>query len=199
MMFKRIQMAADGNCSALQVTRKTIAFASQFDALLKIVVVNDQRVFSMPRDVIPDNSLFGYPEVVAAKTCTNFCLDGKKARFAGLSLVEVEIPEVAVVDKILAAVGSFKADLLVSGATGKTGESWGEGTGEYRAGPGCTGALFDSDQTFRLHCPVDRNAGEEFAFTFRKWGVGCSSGGGKRNGTFRAEVDDRENIKIEFL
>ncbi len=126
-MYKKIVVATDGSKTSLQAARQGMDLARRFKADLKIVYVIDQRVFFFPHEVqelTAENPYF---------TVLNELRDNAQAVMDSLKkeakkhMVEFEplIREGQIIDEIMKVIKEAKADLLILGTHGQTGEARG--------------------------------------------------------------------------
>ncbi len=123
-MYKKIAVATDGSKLSLKAASKGMELAKLFHAELKIVYVIDQRVFFFPHEVqelTAENPYFSILETLRSNAQSVLDSLEKEAGRDGLK-IETFIREGSVIDEIVKFVAQNKADILVMGAHGQTGE-----------------------------------------------------------------------------
>ncbi len=123
-MFKKIVVATDGSELSLSAARKGMELAKLFHARLEVIYVIDQRVFFFPHEVqilAPENPYFKILDELRRNAEAILDKLEKVAQKVGVE-IERFVLEGAVVDEINRRVEEAKADLLIIGAHGKTGE-----------------------------------------------------------------------------
>jgi nucleotide-binding universal stress UspA family protein len=123
-MFKKIVVATDGSELSLKAARKGMQLAKMFGSKLQVIYVIDQRVFFFPHEVqilAPENPYFKILDELRKNAEAVLDKLEKEAKKVGVE-IERFVLEGAVVDEINRRVDEARADLLIIGAHGKTGE-----------------------------------------------------------------------------
>lgn len=126
-MFKRIVIATDGSGLSLKAAKKGMQLAKMFSSRVQIIYVIDQRAFFFPHEIqvlAPENPYFKILDDLRKNGEEILNKMEKEASRIGVE-IEKFVLEGSVVDEIKNTVEESKADLLIIGAHGKTGESRG--------------------------------------------------------------------------
>jgi len=119
-MFKKILVANDGSKLSGRAINAACDLASKFKSKVKIVYVIDQRVFYQPHDIVlPSSSPYFKILEDLKKIAEKAQQDASRIAQKYDIEVETEILEGSVVDEVIEAAKSYKADLLVIGAHGE--------------------------------------------------------------------------------